>query len=226
MHSKIDITSLSISKAKPDVSALLKYDVEATLDEIENNDESFTMRFSLVVLSELKLVRIGVDGIVCISGNSSERENILHNGEDGIPELVHLIYLKLFPEFFMLTKSINVPCPQYNISKTSKQIIEDVPIESPIEEPEITSYSLQNKNSVEDTFKQNNSDANLDPKISLDKERKLEEMQIDELLAHSTKLKNEYSKNPANDTLMTINKISKIISEKQKNNKIIETPKQ
>jgi hypothetical protein len=217
MQSKIDVISLSISKSKPEIPSFLKYDIETVIDEIENNDESFTMKFSFILLSELKIVRIGVDGIVRISGSQLERENVLQSREDGIPDLVHLIYLHLYPEFFMLTKSINVPCPPYNISKISKSVIEDTSIES---------TSIQKENVINNENHSQNIENNSisEPVMTPNQEIQFEEMTTDELSAQYSKLTDDYNKNPNNETLMKINKISQITSNKQKNDKILETP--
>jgi len=127
----VAINSLAISKNKESNSEPLKYNIEVSIEEIENKEDKNKLKYVIVLLSEPKNVRLAVEGTVDISGDQSERTKILEKDENNVPRLLHLIYEELFPVFFMSTKTIGVPCPAYRLSQISEPSEID---ESPITE--------------------------------------------------------------------------------------------
>jgi len=137
VDTQVAINSLAISKNKEGHFDFLKYNIEVSIEEIENKEDKNKLKYGIVLLSEPKNVRLAVDGTVEISGNGAERAKILEKDENNIPHVLHLIYEELFPVFFMTTKSIGVPCPAYRLSQISAPSeIEESPI---TEEQEIVS---------------------------------------------------------------------------------------
>jgi len=116
----VAVNSLAISKNKESKSEPLKYNIEVSIEEIENKEDKNKLKYGIVLLSEPKNVRLAVEGTVDISGDQSERTKILEKDENNIPRLLHLIYEELFPVFFMSTKTIGVPCPAYRLSQISE----------------------------------------------------------------------------------------------------------
>jgi hypothetical protein len=72
-----------------------------------------------------------------------ERDEILENGDDGIPNILTVIYQELFPTFFLLSKTLNVSCPPHQIGQMGagvdnempEEVIESVAEKEPEEEP-------------------------------------------------------------------------------------------
>ncbi len=127
MHPKVEIGSLAISKSEAEPPAFLKYDIDASLDEVKTTEELSTLKFSFTILSDPKSIRLVVDGFATIFGKESKREEVMQNDENNIPKILNLIYQDLFPTLFMLTKSIAVHCPPYmlgTISQVSKVVTE------------------------------------------------------------------------------------------------------
>ena len=127
MHPKVEIGSLAISKSEAEPPAFIKYDIDASLDEVKTTEELSTLKFSFTILSDPKSIRLVVDGFATIFGKESKREEVLQNDENNIPKILILIYQDLFPTLYMLTKSIAVHCPPYmlgTISQVSKVVTE------------------------------------------------------------------------------------------------------
>ncbi len=127
MYPKVEIGSLAISKSEAEPPAFIKYDIDASLDEVKTTEELSTLKFSFTILSDPKSIRLVVDGFATIFGKESKREEVLQKDENNIPKILNLIYQDLFPTLFMLTKSIAVHCPPYmlgTISQVSKVVTE------------------------------------------------------------------------------------------------------
>jgi len=119
VNSQVVVNSLAVKKNKEANFNFVKYDIEVSIEEIENKDTKSKLKFVITLLSEPKNVRLSIDGHVEISGIEAERAKFLEKDENNIPQVLHLIYKELFPLFFMLTKSVGVPCPAYKLSEIS-----------------------------------------------------------------------------------------------------------
>ena len=62
-------------------------------------------------------MRLAIEGIARISGDSVERNEILEKDENDVPKILTMIYHELFPTFFLLSKSLNVSCPPHTIGE-------------------------------------------------------------------------------------------------------------
>jgi len=122
-----------MSKNEPKATTITKYDVEAAIDEIENSDEDSIFKYDFTILSDPKNVRLSIDGIARIHGDSIERDDILTKDENEIPKILTIIYQELFPTFFLLSKTLNVSCPPHNIGKMGEMPSQEIP-ESEIEQ--------------------------------------------------------------------------------------------
>lgn len=104
-----------MSKNDPKNTVFHKYDVEASIDEIENAETHSAFKYGFTILSNPKNVRLSIDGITKITGDSKERDDILAKDENDVPKILSVIYQELFPTFFLLSKSLNVSCPPIQI---------------------------------------------------------------------------------------------------------------
>ncbi len=118
-----------------------KYDVEASIDEIENTETDSTFKYGFTILSNPKNVRLSIEGMTKIIGDSKERDNILAKDEKDIPKILSIIYQELFPTFFLLSKSLNVSCPPIQIGGMGASSIS-------AENNEIENISLQENTSI------------------------------------------------------------------------------
>lgn len=131
MNPKIEITSLSFSKLKNEHS-FSKYNIEASLDEAENRDSEVVLKYKLVFLSNPTNTKINVEGLATLYGDQSEISAQLGPDEKNIPVILSSIYQEIFPLFFIVSKSMQIPCPAYRLSQmtapsqTDKIITEQV----------------------------------------------------------------------------------------------------
>jgi len=92
VDTQVAINSLAISKNKEGHFDFLKYNIEVSIEEVENKEDKNKLKYGIVLMSEPKNVRLAVDGLVEILGNVSERAKILEKDENNIPRVLHLIY--------------------------------------------------------------------------------------------------------------------------------------
>ena len=116
-----------MSKNEPNATTITKYDVEAAIDEVENSEEQSVFKYDFTVLSDPKNVRLSIDGIARIHGDSIERDEILTKDENEVPKILTIIYQELFPTFFLLSKTLNVSCPPHNIGKMGDTPSQETP---------------------------------------------------------------------------------------------------
>ncbi len=135
MSLNVEIGSLVVSKLKSD-TPFEKYNIDVSIDEVENNESGIRLKYKFVLLSTPTNSKISVEGITLIHGNESAVNKYLEPDEKNIPMAVNLIYQELFPLFYVVTKSVGIPCPAYKISQISatvpshKQTPSQVPAES------------------------------------------------------------------------------------------------
>jgi hypothetical protein len=123
----VDLNAISMSKNESTATTIAKYDVEAAIDEIQNTDEESVFKYDFTILSDPKNVRLSIDGIARIHGDSIERDEILTKDENEIPKILTTIYQELFPTFFLLSKTLNVSCPPHNIGKMGETPSQETP---------------------------------------------------------------------------------------------------
>jgi hypothetical protein len=116
-----------MSKNEPNATTIIKYDVDAAIDEVENSEDQSVFKYAFTILSDPKNVRLSIDGIARIHGDSIEREEILTKDENEVPKILTIIYQELFPTFFLLSKTLNVSCPPHNIGKMSETTSQETP---------------------------------------------------------------------------------------------------
>ena len=120
MNPKIEITSLSFSKLKNEHS-FSKYNIEASLDEAENRDSEVVLKYKLVFLSNPTNTKINVEGLATLYGDQAEISAQLGPDEKNIPVILSSIYQEIFPLFFIVSKSMQVPGPAYRLSQMAAQ---------------------------------------------------------------------------------------------------------
>ncbi len=126
LKAEIELNSISMSKNDPKITKLDKYDVEANLDEVENTDELSVYKYGFTALSNPKNVRLSIEGITRIFGDTMERNEILEKDENDVPKILTMIYQELFPTFFLLSKTMNVSCPPHQIGAMGERLEKDV----------------------------------------------------------------------------------------------------
>ncbi len=124
LKAQIELNSISMTKNDPKITKLDKYDVEANIDEVENTEEHSVYKYAFTALSNPKNVRLSIEGIANISGDSMERNEILEKDENDVPKILSMIYQELFPTFFLLSKTLNVSCPPHQIGSMGDGSIE------------------------------------------------------------------------------------------------------
>lgn len=119
MIPKVEINSMSFNKSKNDID-FAKYDIEVSLDEIESTEMGTKLKYGLTFLSNPKNIRINAEGIVTIAGDEAQTSKYLAQDENNIPNILNIIYQELFPLFYLLSKSMQAPCPAYKLSHVAK----------------------------------------------------------------------------------------------------------
>ncbi len=128
LKAEIELNSISMSKNDPKITKLDKYDVEASIDEVENTEELSVYKYGFTALSNPKNVRLSIEGVARIFGDSIERNEILEKDENDVPKILTMIYQELFPTFFLLSKTLNVSCPPHQIGAMGERLEKDLKV--------------------------------------------------------------------------------------------------
>ena len=118
MNLKTEINTISFSKLKNE-QGFVKYNIEASLDEVKNTDSEVVLKYRLVLLSNPTNAKITVEGVSTLQGDQSDISKQLSPDEKNIPVVLNLIYQEIFPLFFIMSKSMHIPCPAYRLSHMS-----------------------------------------------------------------------------------------------------------
>ncbi len=116
----MEITSFSTSKLKSSSDDFIKYDIDVSLDEVENTESGIKLKFKFIFLSNPTNTKISLEGFASIFGNESEVSKYLQPDQKNIPVVVNTIYQDIFPLFYIISKSMNIPCPAYRLSQMSQ----------------------------------------------------------------------------------------------------------
>ncbi|MDE1764368.1 MAG: hypothetical protein KGH88_09045 [Thaumarchaeota archaeon] len=119
MRQSVEINSFLVTKLKDD-SPFAKYDIEASIDEVENEEGSVRLRYKFVLLSNPTNVKISLDGFATIYGNTQEMADHLGNDEKNIPRVVNSLYQEIFPFVYITSKTMQIPCPAYRLADIAK----------------------------------------------------------------------------------------------------------
>lgn len=141
MNANIELNSIAMSKNDPKITKLDKYDVEANIEEIANDEEQSMFKYGFTALSNPKNVRLGIEGMARITGDAVERNELLEKDDNDVPKILTMIYNELFPTFFLLSKSLNVACPPHTIGAMGSPPSE---IEEPGESETIVTENTEN----------------------------------------------------------------------------------
>jgi len=191
LHIKIDLKSLAINKASLEDTPFDKYNIDVSLNEIEASETFSKLQFSISFLSEPKNSKIFFDGLVTVKGSESERNSILEQDNEGIPDLLHRIYDELFPMIYMMAKTAQIPSPSIRLSESheissspiSKQseVIEEEPVEEIMEQEPV--------------------------------EKQFETMSRKELNAEYENLDKQYSQNPSTELQEKLERVVRLLQE-------------
>jgi len=168
LKAQIELNSISMSKNDPKITKLDKYDVEANIDEVENTDEQSVYKYGFTALSIPKNVRLSIEGIARIFGDSIERNEILEKDENGVPKILTMIYQELFPTFFLLSKTLNVSCPPHQIGTMGEMLEKDVEVSENVVSENVVSENVVSENEVsENVVSENEVSENETPQETL-----------------------------------------------------------
>src|SRR5437660_12685958 len=106
MNPKIEITSLSITKLSNEQNNFVKYNIESSIDEIENTETEVKLKYKFILLSNPTNTKISIEGIATILGNQAEVTKFFTPDEKNIPLVVNNIYQDIFHLFYIISKSM------------------------------------------------------------------------------------------------------------------------
>ena len=144
MKTEIELNDISMSKNDPNLKSLEKYDVEANIEEVDNTNERSVFKYGFTAMSTPRNVRLSIQGVAKIIGDSMERDEILNKDENDVPKILTLIYQELFPTFFLLSKTLNVSCPPHTIGSMGDSLAEEIPTKENEETEEAINSSDDN----------------------------------------------------------------------------------
>ena len=148
---------------------------------------------------------MSLEGKIDVNGNSSELESIYQKDEQNIPNILRMSYQELYPVLFMLTKSMKIPCPPYEISKT-------MDFSEPTVEPEPTQESVTEPTVEPEPTQEPVTEPTVEPEPTANSE--FDQMSTEELTKMQIDLSNQYSENPAEELRQKIDAVSSTLNKK------------
>jgi len=136
MNPRIEFRSLTISRSADEIVNFEKYDMEASLEEIESTETGTKIKFTFTLVSNPKNTRVSIEGLVTIFANQSEASKLLDPDENHIPNIVHIIYQDIFSLVYVISKGFQIPIPAYKLSSiVSSPTAQPIATENNLTEP-------------------------------------------------------------------------------------------
>jgi hypothetical protein len=130
MNIIVEINSIAMNKLKNSNDDFIKYDIDVALDEVENKESGIMLKYKIGLLSNPTNTKMTIEGFASLCGNESEISKQLEPYQKNIPLVVNVIYQEIFPLIYVLSKSLQIPCPAYKLSQISSTIPQEVkPVE-------------------------------------------------------------------------------------------------
>lgn len=132
MIPKVDITALSVNILKNSHDDFVKYQIDVSLDEEENSETEMRLKYKIMLLSDPNNIKISLEGLVTVQGNEIETSKQLEPDERNTPRIVNTVYQEIFPFIYMISKTMNIPCPAHRLwqllaAQQSETIQEGIP---------------------------------------------------------------------------------------------------
>ncbi|AFS80848.1 hypothetical protein NKOR_04810 [Candidatus Nitrosopumilus koreensis AR1] len=205
MQFNLDIESFNVNNNVKEKTDFKKYDIDVSLNEVSSAENSCQLQYGYTFSSAPKGIRLSLEGKIDVNGNSSELESLYQKDEQNIPQILRMSYQELYPVLFMLTKSMKIPCPPYEISKTmdlSEQTEHSSELESISED--VKEQTEESTNEKEVTYS--------DEIKSADSE--FDQMSTEELTKLQIDLSNQHSENPSDELKQKIDTINSVLNKK------------
>ena len=214
MQFNLDIESFNVNNNSKEKVDFQKYDIDVSLNEVSSAENSCQLQYGYTFSSAPKGIRLSLEGKIDVNGNSSELESIYQKDEQNIPNILRMSYQELYPVLFMLTKSMKIPCPPYEISKTmdfSEPSVEPEPTQEPITEPTVEPEPTQEP-ITEPTVEPEPTQEPITEQSTTTSE--FDQMSTEELTKMQIDLSNQYSENPAEELRQKIDAVSSTLNKK------------
>ena len=203
MKFNLDIGSFNVNNSAKDNPDFKKYDIDVSLNEVTSGENSCQLQYGYTFSSSPKGIHFSLEGMIDVSGNPGELESIYEKDEQDIPNILRLSYQELYPVLFMVTKSMKIPCPPYEISKTM-----DLSQEHPDENTEPLKRSIEPKIPPETV------DVKPDESENESEPNKLDSMSTEELTQLQIELSNKNTETPSKELEQELDTVSKILNKK------------
>ena len=132
MNHSIEISSLTVNKLKDFHANFIKYDIDVALDEVESSESSTKLKYKISLMSNPTNTKLTVEGLASLIGNELEIAKQLEPDQMNIPIIVNVIYQDIFPLFYIISKTLQIPCPSYKLSQISTITPQAKPEEQPV----------------------------------------------------------------------------------------------
>ena len=208
MQFNLDITSFNVNATEKENSDFKKYEIDVSLNEVTNNENSCLLKYGYTLNSIPKGIRLSFEGTIEINGNPSEIESTYKKDEQNIPPILRMSYHELYPVLFMITKSMKIPCPPYEIITTTQEF------ETSKEENEQLDSNTTNieKNTDDNIEHISNEEEQEYKNFELMSTEKLTKLQID--------LNKQNSDNPSDELQKQLDVINEVLNKKIKDSEI------
>ncbi len=144
IRNKVKIHSILGSKLdeKADCFKPVKFNINANLEELEHGFDHVSLGFAFVIVTEPKVVKYHVEGLVDIQGQAATIKRVLApHPSTKVPMILYDVYQQVYASVFVLSKMIDAPSPSPELLSSSQAIRSlegEEPEEEAVEETEAT----------------------------------------------------------------------------------------
>jgi len=148
MNHTLDISSLAVSKLNNSLDNFIKYDIDVSLDEVENNENGIKLKYKIVLLSNPTNTKLATEGFVSLFGNEIDISKQLAPDQNNIPLIVNVVYQDIFPLLYIICKTMQIPCPAYKLTHIDSTIPKPAPEEPKAEPIETMTEKIEPENEI------------------------------------------------------------------------------
>ncbi|NIP61372.1 MAG: hypothetical protein GWN01_14100 [Nitrosopumilaceae archaeon] len=198
MQFNLDITTFNVNNSDKENKDFKKYEIDVSLNELKNTENECNLKYGYTFMSAPKGINLSIEGTIDVKGNSSEIESLYKKDEQNIPQILRLSYHELYPALFMITKSMKIPCPPYEISKTME-----------LDTKPDNDNDTYNESTSKDSMENNNEQTANEEK---QENEKLDSMTVDELRKLKTDLEKQTAEKPSDEIQKRIDTVNEALN--------------
>jgi len=214
MKLTLAIDSFNVNNSTRQEPEFTKYSIDVSLNEISSTENSCELKYGYIFSSIPKGIQLNLEGFVNCSGNPSELAQIYQKDSEDIPNILRMSYQELYPVLFMITKSMKIPCPPYELTKTVDSIMPETLDAETSETLDAETSETLDAEPTETLDAEPTETLDAEPTEKNTENSEFDSLSTEELTQLQIDLNSEYAKTPSDELKTKIDLATKILNQK------------